>query len=262
MNFTRKKRRGMNQKTERAWFSEGHHYRITWRSEVFAVAVKPAYTACVLCVRSNENRDEMYWDFAGPRRPFKTMKAAVAACEHNEAIWNAFIALGREPGRRSSKLATLLEMSKVGNKPTVGVMLHALPKWVFKTADAGLLRMLFAPVKGVEEECDTNPSDPSDPLQASDNTAPKSSAEWEPSSSISSIPIQTHGRASVARVADESTSRPACTKSEGTTSNAPAVKEPGSAPEKSSSRPTGKSSKTTSRKSVGSKPSRKRVAKR
>jgi len=250
----------MNGKTEKVWFSAGHHYRITWRSEVFGVSVAPDYQAAVLCVRYGST-DE-HWAFAGARRPFKTMRGAIEACEANERIWNAFIALGGEPGRRTTKLADLVERSKIGNKPTVNVMLRALPKWAQKDADPNLLRMLFAPARRGRQEDDDECNDQPDPSQTSSPTEQGSSDTPGPSSTSSSSIAQEGGPASTAAAEEKSTSPPASTKSVASGKRASAVKAGESGREKSSKRLTTLSSKTSGRKGVGTTRTTKRTAKR
>ena len=90
MEFKRKKKRGVNRKTRRLWYSaEG--YRITWRKEVFGVTVPPAFQACVRTVIPGcfENGSIETWDFVNrEKRLYKTIKAAVADCKRHQQLWS------------------------------------------------------------------------------------------------------------------------------------------------------------------------------
>lgn len=224
MEFTRVKKRGQTQTTTKTWMDPERRYRITWRNEVCGVSIEPAYQACVLCVRSNTQRDQTYWDFAGPRRPFKTMKAAVAACDANEKVWNAFIELGHEPGRRVTKLHALMDRAKVGTKPLVNPMLSAIPKWALKDADAGLLRIMFAPVKGFSDE-DDECNDPA----PSDSTEPASLTPMEPSSSSPSTPASGPASSAEGKAPSQTRRQSVSTKQGRTKSNAQRAKARGAA---------------------------------
>jgi hypothetical protein len=48
----------------------------------------------VRCVMGPRDTREI-WDFAGARKPYKTLAKAQQACELNERIWNAVIALDK-----------------------------------------------------------------------------------------------------------------------------------------------------------------------
>jgi len=91
LDFKRKKKRGISQKTCKIWLSpEG--YRITWRREVHGVQVPPAYQACVRTALSGDSCNvadlRVMWDFVNrDRRLHRTMKAAVAECEKHHKLW-------------------------------------------------------------------------------------------------------------------------------------------------------------------------------
>lgn len=129
MEFKRK--RTGRSKTYREWHN-ALGYRITWRSEVAGVKVQPAYYACVRCVRPDGHE---WWELCQHRRPYRTMKAAQAACMANHRAWEQFVKLGQAPGNRVGRLAALVKKS--------GGMLSFLPVWASKIADPALLRMHF-----------------------------------------------------------------------------------------------------------------------
>lgn len=95
MNFRRKKAKGHVARISKLWLSENKQYRITWRSEVYGIALPPRFFACVRCVRRLDVLED-WWEFAGARRPYKTMKKAVEACERHEKAWTEIIALNPE----------------------------------------------------------------------------------------------------------------------------------------------------------------------
>lgn len=96
-------------------------YRITKTVEVSGVSVPARYYACVRCQRPGFE----WWEFAHHRRPYKTFKAAVAACEFNHKIWSAFVQLSHASGSRTNRLATL----------KARLSLQAVPVWVTKVAE-------------------------------------------------------------------------------------------------------------------------------
>lgn len=186
MDFTRKKVKGKLKQNWKEGYDSTGQYRITWRNEVFGIAVDPAYYACVWCKAGGYDADGHIWNFAAHRRPYKTFKAAVEACELNQRLWNKFIDLGRAPGRRAEPLKELRLRSVVGNKPTAGVILASCPVWVIKDADRKLLEMLFPrPKQKFDEDDECEDSSP-------DTAVPNStthSEPWKPSEPVSS-PVQ------------------------------------------------------------------------
>ncbi len=183
MEFQRRKVKGRTKDTYKEFWDTGRNYRITWCREYGGVRIQGHYQACLKVVRSFDDR-EVWIDFAGARRPYKTLKAAIAACENNERLWKAFIDLGQSTGRREARLEKLIHQSRVGNKPTVNVMLKNLPVWVIPEADPKLLRMLFPvgkKLKETDDECnleENGPSTnslPSDPTIPSETSAPSES---------------------------------------------------------------------------------------
>ena len=95
MNFHRKKAKGHVARISKLWLSENKQYRITWRSEVYGIALPPRFFACIRCIRRLDMLED-WWEFAGARRPYKTMKRAVEACERHEKAWAEVIALNAE----------------------------------------------------------------------------------------------------------------------------------------------------------------------
>jgi len=147
LNFVRKKKRGMNQKVERYWFSDCGQYRIYWIKEAFGVAVQPHYQACVLCLQSID-LPVRQWDFAGRRGPYKTMGASVQACEQHQKNWEIAIAIseGERPGR-SEKLRTLEHRSRVKSirdkKVVYQRTMSGTPVWVRNRANSALMNFFF-----------------------------------------------------------------------------------------------------------------------
>jgi hypothetical protein len=147
MDFRRKRVIGKKGKEYREWYDETRQYRINWRSQVAGVSVPPCYYACVKTLRFD---GQSYWEFAAHRRPYKTLKAAIEACEFNRKIWNAFLAIPDSPGRKLPKLNILKERARAGS----GRPMQSLPVWVAKKADQRLIEMLFPPLaqKPAEDE--------------------------------------------------------------------------------------------------------------
>lgn len=117
MQFVRKKKRGWNQKTRKAWFSE-EGYRITWRKEVGGVEVTPAYHACVQATvlnYSNTGESRTVWIFVG-KPLYKTRKAAETACAKHHKLWTRAC--------KATGVRALMEV--LGRRPT------EIPNWVRK----------------------------------------------------------------------------------------------------------------------------------
>lgn len=140
MDFKRMKKRGMDQRVNRAWFDATRTYRITWQRQYAGIAVPPRFYACVKCGK--------VWTFAAHRRPYKTFAAAVDACEKNERIWKAVIELGQSPGRRLDRLRGLQERAKIGGNS----MLWLVPDWV--ALDSSLARMMYPEARAKVEDDD------------------------------------------------------------------------------------------------------------
>jgi len=88
LTFTRKKKRGVNQRVYRLWMTpEG--YRLIWRREVWGVSVPARFQACVRTHQpgSFEKGYTETWDFVNHQRPlFKTAKATIDECERHKRI--------------------------------------------------------------------------------------------------------------------------------------------------------------------------------
>lgn len=146
LTFTRKKKRGMNQKVSRLWLTpEG--YRLTWRKEFMGVSLPPRYQACVRTHQPG-NFEKGYtenWDFVNRKRPlFKTAKAAIDECERHKRIWSKATQC---PGIRA--LRALFD----GRLPS------NLPIWVRSKLNRKLLHVIIdtTPHRGAEE--DDEPTD-------------------------------------------------------------------------------------------------------
>jgi len=157
MEFQRKKRLGRSRRTYREWHDkEGLGYRITWSTQVAGVSVIPHYYACV---RSERSDGFQWWTFCQHRRPYKTLKAAVKACEFNRRICAAFVELSRASGKRTDRLAKLEAQGCIGG----GNVLAAIPVWALKAADPSFSERICTSLP--------NQSDPSEVSKSSDSTA-------------------------------------------------------------------------------------------
>jgi len=134
----RKKKRGVNQKTRRLWFSaEG--YRIIWRKKVFGVTVPPGFQACVRTIAPGcfENGSTEMWDFVNrDRRLHKTMKAAIADCERHQQLWN-----------QATKCVNIRAIQELFGHRPVG-----MPKWVATKLDRRVSAVLLDTQSGHEDE--------------------------------------------------------------------------------------------------------------
>jgi hypothetical protein len=106
---------------------KSNSYVITWTSQYGYTH----YHAMVRCEWKGEER----LHFACRMGPYKTFKKAVEGCETNRKLWDAFIVLSQQPGRRDGKYLEL----KARN-PYVFMF---MPKWVVPEADQHFVRMMF-----------------------------------------------------------------------------------------------------------------------
>lgn len=153
MEFNRKKKRGINQKTCRLWFSaEG--YRITWRKEVFGATVQPGFQACVRTIvpgRFESGSTEM-WDFVNrDRRLHRTMKAAVADCKQHQQLWNQ--------ATECTGIRAIQEL--FGHRPT------GIPKWVVTKLDRHVSAILLDTQPGYKDEVEEAPEAGAKPKKSS-----------------------------------------------------------------------------------------------
>ena len=156
MEFNRKKKRGINQKTCRFWFSaEG--YRITWRKEVFGVAMQPGFQACIRTIIPGcfESGSTEMWDFVNrDKRLYKTIKAAIADCEQHQQLWNQ--------ATECTGIRAIQEL--FGCRPT------GIPKWVVTKLDRRISAILLDTQPGYKDEVE----------EESEAKAPKKSSPRKP----------------------------------------------------------------------------------
>jgi hypothetical protein len=81
MDFVKKKKKGSTSKNRKHWFSGS--YRIVWRKSAFGIQLPPRFQATV---RTQLPDGRQMWDFVG-RHLFKTLQAAITACEAHEKLW-------------------------------------------------------------------------------------------------------------------------------------------------------------------------------
>jgi hypothetical protein len=205
MEFVRKRKVGYSQKTYRVWHSAGGHpidgqYRIIWRNEVMGVRVRAGYHATVL---SRNGQGQEFWSFATARRPFKTFKLAVEACEKNFRLWQAFIAITDTDRKgRADRVRALDAKAVIGSGAAAHKVMSVLPVWVQAKAEPFLIRLLFPVGRRLAEDDECDASDPSDTT----NLSP-SSGESEPTGLMSETTLAS-GPPSNAAAEDESTIRP------------------------------------------------------
>ena len=240
MNFKRKQRiKGRTAKTYKEWYSDCGQYRISWRNEVFGVAMVPGYHACV---RSGEG-----WGFARRRGLYRTLKAAQDACEMNWKLWNKFLSI--EGRAKVSQVRDLIARSMVGKGTQAYSGMSDLPVWVEKKANPRLLEVLRG------GKCE-NPGDPTKIWKSSDVN--------DGTYNTATIPPQMDGLASDAE--DEGSSPVYSPLDEGGTiakTNAVTpVKASAVAPRKRSSKRTAKKSKRGKKKSKRTKKRSKSARKR
>ena len=130
-----------SRKLHRMWMDLGKRYRITWNREYMGITIAPHFHACVRCFLAPRDPREI-WDFVGARKPYKTLAKAQQACELNERIWNAVIALNDEK-HFMRRLDALKTRSIAGTGLLKRSMLRGLPKWVAKVCNPRLLEYLF-----------------------------------------------------------------------------------------------------------------------
>jgi len=178
MNFTRKKKRGVNKAVCKFWFSD-EGYRITWRRETFGVAIEPRYMAAVKTLVPNygcetDRVDEfVMFDKVDPGRPrlYKSLKAAQEACEAHLQLWTQAC--------EAAGIRALIEL--FGKVPGV------IPVWARKgKLNRHVLAILMAPQtrnrKFEEDECpestsaDACESSPDAPTEVSDTSVSISEA--------------------------------------------------------------------------------------
>lgn len=179
MNFVRKRKRGVNQRDQKVWFSEGHHYRITWVRKVFGVEVTPHYHVCVYAMRPDGKK---YWDFAGRRGPYKKLSTAIEAAEKHEKVWrNALSIIVGDRKGRNDRLRNLDWKSRPGEKPTKGRLLGSVPVWV-KKESPDLLRAIMNVLHPKGRSCDSDPTETS--LTSVESTPSQDSPESIPVSGV------------------------------------------------------------------------------
>lgn len=278
MEFARLKQRGLNQKTNKVWFSPCGNYRIDWASEFAGVSIDPRFMACVLSY-GNTYGEQTFWNFAGKRGPYRTFNAAVEACEKNERLWKHVIQVceGERKGR-NEKLRVIDIKARIGTGPLCNRVLSIIPSWVRNVGNPVLMNQLFpryeSRVKDEDDECQSTSdqeqgSTPPNELSQSDPTDLSVTSDSESLSSPRTKRIskktRAGGRASNAGEAAESMTRAnrrtssKATSSE-TESSAPAATATDTSPKKSSRKSTVKESKPTSRKTASTKRSSKRNA--
>lgn len=177
MQFKRKRLRGQDQKVRRTWLSEDG-YRIVWRREVYGVRVPACFQATVRTIIPNYGGIEgelfQMWDFVGPRRLFKTLGTASAACELHRRLWTKAC--------EATGVRQLLEI--------FGRLPNGHPVWVRKKLNRKVYELLTRPRYAKhreDEECPQTPSSdgapsPADPTRTSDSSA-------LPTEAVSGIPI-------------------------------------------------------------------------
>ncbi len=169
MQFTRKKKRGQNAKVRRTWYSE-EGYRIVWRKEVYGVEMPPRFFATVRVVVPNYGQDIhaptfdserpvaktfLMWDFVDHKHHlYKTMKAAVDACEQHKRRWT-----------KACEATGIRGLQEIfGRVPS------AYPTWVRKKLPRKVSEVLTRPINVTyedEEEClEPSPPDGSAPSQS------------------------------------------------------------------------------------------------
>ena len=260
MDFTRRKKRGLDKRFHRLWLSPCGNYRITWVSQVGGVNVPPHYFAMVRYYPHPYGPDQG-WTFVGKRGPYKKMKQAVEACEKNEKLWLHAISVAEgERKGRNDRLRALDMRARIGKGPQGNRVMATLPCWVRNKANAILMNLYFPRPGAVVEEdepCSEPASTthgPNDPTDLSLSTESKSSGPTpERKKRFKKTP--TSGPASNAPEKDGCTPQevsPAPSKATrcGKRSSARAAKEPSSDPKPSSPKPIAKPSKRSKKNSA------------
>ncbi len=133
MKFTRRKKRGLSQKTRRLWLSESG-YRIVWRREISGVEVPARFQATVrLLIGERE-----VWDHVARRRLFKTFKTAQEACEAHEKQWG-----------KACAVTGLWQLIEIFGRVPLG-----LPKWCRSKMPRKFQAVILEPRKRMIEEDD------------------------------------------------------------------------------------------------------------
>jgi len=150
MEFTRKKRRGMNRKVQRLWLS-AEKYRITWRREAFGITLPPRFQACVRVIVPGtfENGFTEMWDFVNARRLYKSMKAAIADCEKHHRLWTKAtqctgIRAIRELFGRDPTSIPVWAKTKLDRR-ILGILLDTTPRKYVDTGEDELPKMPLTP---------------------------------------------------------------------------------------------------------------------
>lgn len=134
-----------NKKLRKVW--RAGDYRITVNRRPFGVRVPLHYYACVSTPTG--------WDFAAHRRPYKTLEAAIKACETSRRFWEQFRELSEESGGRLRRLEDLIDKAK---RQRVYLAV-TLPTSISKECDKRLLEMLNPkPRTKVEDDDDCGPT--------------------------------------------------------------------------------------------------------
>jgi hypothetical protein len=248
-----------SRKLHKMWMDPGKRYRITWNRQYMGITISPLFQACVRCVEGPRDTRES-WDFAGARKPYKTLAKAQQACELNERIWNAVIALNDEK-HFMRRLDALKARSVAGTGLLKRSMLRGLPKWVAKVCNPRLLEYLFpsAPLTRSEREDNeeernecTGTPEPGDEQVLNDLTEALRSLDDDTSSEVRKK-TREPGRVLPASDGDKSTTKKTRrtrlkATDTGEPSSAPPVEVPVTAPAKPSRKHTAKSSKRGGRK--------------
>lgn len=162
MNFKRKQRiKGKPAKHYKEWYDESKQYRVSWRDEVFGVTVTSGFFACVRCSRDGDGG--VYWGFVGRRGLYRTLTAAMDACDKNRRIWDKFLAI--DSGAKVRQVKELREHAIFGSGKSSYSMMAELPVWM----------VTQAPVRLMEILCGKNQTDPTKASKCSD--APRSCVE-------------------------------------------------------------------------------------
>jgi hypothetical protein len=149
--------------------------------------VPPAFYACV---RVHSFDDRSMWAFAAHCRPYKTMAAAVDACEKHERIWNAVIELGAASGRRLDRLMVLKQRGKVGRG---GDMLAMVPLWAAAQLDPVLMNMLQPKTRAKVEDDDCEDVRAEQPVAAPELVVEKPKAKPKAKPKTNPVPRGARG---------------------------------------------------------------------
>jgi hypothetical protein len=248
MEFTRKKKRGMDRRVMKIWLSEDKQYKIVWTCECMGVPIRPHFHALVYVV-AGERRA---WGFAGRTGPYRKLKAAIEACEKHQKIWQAALDISKgEYKGRADRLRALDGRARAGSGVTRARLLMSLPEWVLRQAPPNLLATLYG-----SKKCKSNDQD--DQPEASTTSESYSLEELEADETPMTV---TGGPASSAPVEEKSETNETETSSKATNSrrgtHAPRAKGRAPGRKKQSKRSTTKQSASTkSNESSTTKPSK------